>query len=76
MKAETASCHIIEVAFEAVRDTAECHILPGNVFRQYQAYLEAFFACRVICRGETPSIEEVDLIYVRDADHREWCVRQ
>lgn len=74
MKAETAAGDIVEIAFEAVRDTAECHVTPGNVCGPDQANLETLLARGMVCSGETPAIEKMDLIYMCDADHREWRV--
>lgn len=74
MKTETAAGDIVEIAFEAVRDTAERHVTPGNVCGPYQANLETLFASGMVCIGETPAIEKMDLVYMCDADHCEWCV--
>jgi len=74
VKTEAAAGDIIDITFEAVRHTAECHIFPGNFGGPYQANFEALFPCRMIRGGEASAIEEVNLVYMRDADHREWCV--
>jgi len=74
VKTETATGDIVEIVFEAVRHAAKCHVPPGDVCRPYQANLEALFARRMVCGGEASAIEKMDLVYMRDADHREWCI--
>lgn len=74
MKTETAAGDIVEIAFEAVRYTAERHVTPGNVGGLYQANLKTLFARCMVCSGKTPAIEKMNLVYMCDADHRKWCV--
>jgi len=71
VKPETSLRGIFEVVFEAVRDAAEGDIAPRNVVRLQQGNLEALIPGRVIRCGEAAAIEEVNLIDVRYADHRE-----
>lgn len=74
MKTETAAGDIVKIAFEAVRDTAERHVTPGNVGGLYQANLETLFARCMVCSGKTPAIEKMNLVYMCDTDHCKWCV--
>ena len=71
MKPEASSCSILEVVFEAVGDAAEGDIAPRNVVRVQQGNLKALIPGRIIRCGQAAAIEEVNLIDVRDADHRE-----
>lgn len=74
MKPETSLSGIFEVVFEAVGDAAEGDIAPRNVVRMQQGNLEAFIPGRVLGCSEAAAIEEMNLIDVRDADHRKWRV--
>ena len=72
MKSEATFCCILEVVFEAVGYAAEGDFTPRNVIRLQQGSLEAFIPGRVLGCGEMAAIEEMNLIYMRDADHRKW----
>lgn len=74
MKPETSARRIPEVVFEAVRNTAEGDLAPRNVIRRQQGDLETFIPGRIIRCGETATIEEMNLVDVRDADHRKWRI--
>ena len=74
MKPEASLRCILEVVFEAVRNAGEGDLAPRNVIRLQQRNLDTFIPGRVLGCSEAAAIEEMNLIDVRDADHRKWCV--
>lgn len=74
MKSEASLCGILEEVFEAVGDAAKGDFVPRNVIRLQQGNLEAFMPGRVRGCSQAAAIEEMNLIDVRDADHREGRV--
>ena len=74
MKPEASLRRIPEEVFEAVSDAAEGDLAPRNVNRRQQGDLETFIPGRMIRCGEAATIEKMNLIDVRDADHRKWRI--
>lgn len=57
-----------------MRNAGEGDLAPRNVIRLQQRNLDTFIPGRVLGCSEAAAIEEMNLIDVRDADHRKWCV--
>jgi len=74
VKPEASLCCILEVVLEAVGDATKGDFAPRNVIRLQQGNLEAFIPGRVPRCSKAAAIEEMNLIDVRDADHRKWRV--
>ena len=76
MKAELPGSLVLEIVPEAERDASEGNFSPGNVRRPDQRHLEAFLAGGMLAGGQSPTVKEMNLVDVGDADHREGGVDQ
>ena len=71
VKSEPSLCRVFQIVLETVCDAEEGDIIPRNFVSPQHCNLEAFVTGPEIRGGEAPAVEQMNLIDVRDADHRE-----
>lgn len=73
MEAKLAPRDVIEISFEAISDATKGDIAPRDLISFREGDFEALIAGSIGFGGQLPSIKQVHLIDMGNADHREWC---
>ena len=74
MKAEDAALSIFDIALQAEMNATERQFLPWNLVWVEKFDLKTFNAGRVVWGEKSPTVKEMDLVNMSDAEHGEGGV--